>query len=161
LTIRRTHPDDLGPVTALLSTCALPTDDLAQTCAGNFLVAAAGNKIVGVCGIESFGTDGLLRSLAVAPDFRRQKLGERLVAACESSGREAGVEKLYLLTTTARDYLLRLGYQEVARASVPETIRAHPQFRGLCPASASCLVKNLPETPVSGAPRSRDLLRFQ
>jgi amino-acid N-acetyltransferase len=143
VTIRQANTSDVRAVKSLLSLCGLPTDDLAEANADNFLVFASGEEILGVCGTEAFREEGLLRSLAVVPGFRGQKIGERLVAASESKAIAAGVKRLYLLTTTARDYLLRLGYLDVARESVPEPIRAHPQFQELCPASASCLVKKL------------------
>ena len=142
-TLRPAVAEDLGAIKSLLSRCQLPTDDLTEATASNFLVAASDEQILGVCGIEVFGSDGLIRSLAVDPVLRGQKLGERLVAENEGRAMAAGVERLYLLTTTARDYMRRLGYDDIARESAPEAVRAHPQFRGLCPASAKCLVKIL------------------
>lgn len=142
-TLRPALAGDLCGIKSLLSRCQLPPDDLSEASAGNFTVAAAGSDILGVCGIEVFGSDALLRSLAVDPALRGQKLGERLVADNEASAMAAGVKRLFLLTTTASDYLRRLGYADIARESAPEAVRAHPQFRGLCPASARCLVKNL------------------
>lgn len=141
--IRPAVAKDLGAIKSLLSRCQLPTDDLTEASAGSFLVAASGDEILGVCGIEVFGRDGLIRSLAVDPELRGRKLGERLVAENESKALAASIERLYLLTTTARDYMQRLGYADIARESAPEPVRAHPQFRGLCPASAKCLAKNL------------------
>lgn len=141
--IRPAHADDLPAIAALLNACQLPTDDLKQETLSTFFVAGSGAQIVGVVGFEATDADGLLRSLAVAPDARSQNLGERLVARCENTARSAGVRKLYLLTTTAGAYLRHLGYADVLRASVPPAIAAHPQFRGLCPASAQCLEKPL------------------
>ncbi|MDK9724360.1 MAG: hypothetical protein OEL88_05680 [Sterolibacteriaceae bacterium MAG5] len=46
-------------------------------------------------------------------------------------------------TTTAADCFRRLGYTDAARESVPAASAAHPQFRGLCPANAQCLAKEL------------------
>lgn len=142
-TLRPACADDLSRIKSLLSSCQLPTDDLTPAGLSRFLVATAGDGIGGVCGIEAFGADGVIRSLAVDPALRGQGVGARLVAENERKAREAGVEKLYLLTTTARDYLLRQGYALIEREMAPEAVRSHPQFRGLCPASAQCLFKTL------------------
>ena len=141
--IRPAWPDDLPAVRALLGECLLSTDDLTRDILSSFFVAESGEQLIGVAGFEVSGTDGLLRSLAVAPDERGNRLGERLVARCEGAARSAGVKSLYLLTTTADAYLRRLSYEDVPREGVPLAIAAHPQFRGLCPASAKCLVKHL------------------
>jgi len=140
--IRPAWPDDLPAVRALLGECQLPTDDLTRDILSSFFVAESGEQLVGVAGFEVSGTDGLLRSLAVAPDERSKRLGERLVARCEAAARSAGVKSLYLLTT-ADAYLRRLSYEDVPRESVPPAIAAHPQFSGLCPACAKCLKKPL------------------
>lgn len=142
-TLRQASADDLDAIRSLLSRCQLPGEDLTKASLRHFSVLASGTRIVGVCGIERFGSDGLIRSLAVDPVLRGRKFGEQLVAACESAAQDIGIERLYLLTTTARDYLLRLGYADVARESAPDGVRTHPQFQGLCPASARCLVKRL------------------
>ena len=141
--IRLACPDDLVAVTMLLDSCHLPTEDLTAEILATFFVAESAGQRIGVAGFEGKGGDGLLRSLAVAPEARGHGVGERLVSSCENMARAAGVNALYLLTTTADAYLRRLSYADMPRESVPLAIAAHPQFRGLCPASAKCLGKCL------------------
>ena len=140
---RLARPDDFPAIISLLAACHLPTDDLKVAGINNFVVALSGNKLVGTCGLEVFGTAGFPRSLAVEPEWRGLGLGERMLAESERRARDAGVGELYLLTTTAQTYLQRLGYEDALRDSVPPAIAGHPQFRGLCPASAKCLRKAL------------------
>ena len=136
--------EDLSGVTALLKDCGLPTDDLSSVNLVNFEQAvAAQGRIVGLAGFDRAVGDALLRSLAVAPDWRGRGLGKALVAQRAAAAKRAGVSCLYLLTTSAADYFRRLGYVDVPRADVPATIGAHAQFRSLCPASAVCLEKRL------------------
>lgn len=54
-------------------------------------VLEAGGALVGVIALERFGTDGLLRSLAVAPEFRNRGLRRDLVTRLEKYAREDGV----------------------------------------------------------------------
>ena len=139
--MRSARAEDFPAIIALLKASRLPTDDLCEERVGHFVVATAEGSLVGVCGLEVFGDAGLPRSLAVEPAWRGSGLGERLLAANERRARDAGVSALYLLTTTAQPYLKRHGYVDVPRDTVPAAIAAHPQFRGLCPASAKCMRK--------------------
>jgi amino-acid N-acetyltransferase len=50
--------------------------------------------------------------------------------------RERGVEQVFLLTETAPVFFGRLGFSDVDRAAVPDTIRATVEFASACPASA-------------------------
>lgn len=142
--LRPAQPDDLPAVSALLKACGLPTDDLNSVSLSHFeLAVGAHGRIVGVAGFDRAASDALLRSLAVAPDWRGRGLGERLVARREAAARVAGGNRFILLTTSAADYFRRLGYRDLPRAQVPAAIAAHAQFRSLCPASAVCLEKRL------------------
>ena len=141
---RKCCTEDLPDVIALLGGCGLPVDDLSSVSLEYFELAVdAQGRIVGVAGFDRADRDALLRSLAVTADWRGRGLGEQLVARREAAARDAGVDRLFLLTTSAADYFRRLGYGEVSRADVPEAIAAHAQFRSLCPASAKCLSKRL------------------
>ena len=142
--IRPASVDDLTAIVELLTSCALPASDLSAAHLADFFVASVGDRLVGVAGLEPLGSFGLLRSLAVAPDYRNNGLAHRLVTACEERAKSVlEISNLFLLTTTAADYFLRRGYSEVLRESVPRSVATHPQFLGLCPASARCLGKNL------------------
>ena len=153
--LRLAGADDLAAIVEQLTDCGLPASDLSTAHLADFFVATANDRLVGVAGLETLGSVGLLRSLAVAPDCRRAGLAHRLVTACEARAKRLhGISELYLLTTTAADYFLRRAYRDVPRESVPGAVAAHPQFAGLCPASARCLAKNLisphTNTPTKG-----------
>lgn len=141
--IRRAQPADVPAVLALLGQSGLPVDDLREGLPALFFVGETAGKIVAVGGIEHLGESGLLRSLAVAGSVRGSGLGRHLVESCEGAARTAGLDTLYLLTTSADAFFTHLGYETVARERVPAAVAAHAQFRSLCPASAKCLRKNL------------------
>jgi len=122
----------------LLQAAALPDDDVA-TDRQSFTLAFDGERLVGSVALEIAGAHALVRSLAVAPSHRGQGLGAALDEQAIEAARRLGLDALYLLTTTARKYALRRGYQVVAREEVPPGVRALPQFTSLCPASATCL----------------------
>jgi amino-acid N-acetyltransferase len=144
LNIRPASPDDLATLLSLLDECQLPSADLTLSSVQNFHVAEAENgEVAGVAGLDKAGSKGVLRSVAVAQRYRGRGVAEQLVRQCETSALIAGVNEVYLLTLTAKNFFRRLGYQVLSREVVPREIAAHQEFQNLCPASAQCLGKRL------------------
>ena len=142
--IRAAIPADLPAVLNLLDACRLPSSDLTANSIANFHVAYTGNgALVGVAGLDEGGSQALLRSVAVDPNYRGRRIAAQLVEQCETSALIDGVNEVYLLTTTTPDFFRRMGYQALSRQVIPHEIAAHVQFRSLCPASAQCLGKRL------------------
>jgi len=135
--------DDLESIRALLAQCRLPGTDLTPAHLRHFLVLRDGDAIAGVAGLEIFGRDGLLRSVAVDPARQNRGLGEALTGAIEGLAVAAGLKSLYLLTTTAADYFARRGYRRIDRSAVPDAVQKSEEFSALCPASATCMVRQL------------------
>lgn len=134
---------DLDEIAKLLAACELPVADVAPGAHLAFFGIHQGASLVAVVGLETCPPAALLRSLAVATDARGQGLGKKLVAFAERQAREAGVKRLYLLTTTAADFFSKLGYAAADRADAPPAIRETAEFAGLCPATSAFMVKNL------------------
>lgn len=126
---------DHAEITALLDASQLPTSDLPQA-RPTFLGLRDERGLIGVVGVERLGRVGLLRSLAVREDQRGSGLGTRLADAAEHWAVAAGIEELYLLTTTAEQFFARRAYTIQARDQVHSEIRATTEFCGACPASA-------------------------
>ena len=89
--LRQAQPADWQTISALLSESGLPVEDLGPDKLDGFLVAMDGDEIVGLIGLEVFGTTGLLRSLVVASRARRAGLGGKLIGALESAAEAAGI----------------------------------------------------------------------
>jgi amino-acid N-acetyltransferase len=141
--LRAAVPGDLARIVALLEQARLPGADL--TCEGirDFIVAREAGEIIGVAGLERHGEHGLLRSLAVAPDWRGHGLGVALVEAVEARARRLGVRSLTLLTGTAAPFFAACGYEETARSDAPPTVQASTEFTELCPTSSTCMHKTI------------------
>ena len=69
---------DTSAVVTLLEQRHLPTCDLPTGLSG-FIIAKHENELIGVAGLECFGLVGLLRSVAVDPQYRGQQVADRLV----------------------------------------------------------------------------------
>lgn len=130
---------DIARLRAMLAAVGLPAADADAMLPDGLLIARREGRVAGAVGLQTVMPDGLLRSLVVEPGDRGRGLGAALVRALERLAAERGVVRLYLLTTTAADFFKRLGYETVARDSVPPGIAATAEFRTLCPASAVCL----------------------
>jgi len=141
--IRRARPADLPAVLALLEGSRLPTADIASIDQPQMWVLEAGHVIAGAIALERFGSEALVRSLVVAPEYRKRGFGRELVALVEESARQDRINQLVLLTETAEPFFRSLGYNTLDRRHVSERLRQSAEFRSLCPASATCLSKVL------------------
>lgn len=104
------------------------------------LVARSGRDVVGCAGLELYGTDGLLRSVAVAAELRGLGLGLRLTEAAIALARDRGLRAVYLLTETAEGFFPRFGFRTITRAEVPDAVKRSIEFTTMCPASAPVMV---------------------
>ena len=99
---------------------------------------------IGVAGPEVGCENALLRSVAVAPEWRSRALGRQFVTQVIANAERRGIRALYLLTTTAEHYFPSFGFAPISRDAVPEDIRATEEFQSACPASATVVAKPLP-----------------
>jgi amino-acid N-acetyltransferase len=133
---------DLPAIQSLLADCHLPTEGL-ERLTEHSIVAKSGSRLIGTVTLEPCGRSALLRSLAVAQDWRGRSLGRSLIAKMVSYARLLGVQQLYLLTTDAEPYFAALGFQSAERGEAPAQIQATSQFHSLCPKSAVCMVRDI------------------
>ena len=145
-TLRPAAPADLPAVERLLASSGLPLDGVREALPA-FVVAQAGDDIVGVAGLEVCSDNALLRSVAVAPEWRSHGLGRALVTRVLSDAEARGLRALYLLTTTAERYFPSFGFHPVARDEVPADVRETAEFRSACPASATVMCRECTPAP--------------
>jgi amino-acid N-acetyltransferase len=101
------------------------------------------NDLIGSIGLEKYGTEGLLRSLCVDAEKRKNGAGKELVNFIEKKSKEEGIKSLYLLTTTAEDFFYNRNYIKIQRREVPESIRNSEEFRSICPSTSAVMKKEL------------------
>lgn len=138
--VRAATRGDHAHVVALLQAAALPVAGLTPTLA-DFFVAENEGRIVGAIGLESYGSDALLRSAVVDPAARGAGVGVALVERLLGHAREHDIRAIYLLTTTAERYFPRFGFDRITRDDVPEAVKTSVEFRDACPASAAVMRK--------------------
>jgi amino-acid N-acetyltransferase len=142
--IRVATPDDLPRVERLLTESNLPLAGVSEALGqGTFVVAEADTALVGVAGLEICCDDALLRSVAVAPEWRSRGVGRALVTRVISDAEARGIRALYLLTTTAERYFPTFGFSRIDRKDVPEAVRATDEFAKACPDTATVMSREL------------------
>lgn len=144
VSINPAGPGDLGDVLALLAAVDLPHEGVAEHL-GGFLVARDGEgRLAGTIGLERHGGTGLLRSAAVAPGLQRTGLGSCLTSVLLRRAEAEGVEKVVLLTTTARDFFTRrFGFSEADRSEFDTQLSGSPEWRLPRCSTAVCMALNL------------------
>lgn len=140
--LRTARDSDLASVEALLTANDLPLDGVRESLS-TFVVAESDGAIVGVAGLEVCCDNALLRSVAVAGEWRSRGVGRALVTRVISDAEARGIHALYLLTTTAERYFPSFGFREIARDQVPDDVRATKEFQGACPASATVMCRSM------------------
>lgn len=140
--LRPAGPDDREYAERLLAGEGLPVAALSETLDFLYCWVAEG-ETVGVGGLEVHGDHAPLRSvveeLACGAGHGRA-LCERLLAEAG----DAGVDTVYLLTTTAPAFFASLGFAETDWKPVPAAIRDTGEFADLCPDAAVCMAREVP-----------------
>lgn len=126
---------------AALIEARLPIEDLGEAGRTFFRVERDG-ETVGFGGYEAYGTDALLRSVVVLPERRGKGEGRAVAEAVLDAARQAGVERAYLLTTSAEAFFMHLGFDRAERGEAPDAILQTKQATTIC-SSATLMRKAL------------------
>ena len=120
----------------------LPTPDIPSDLK-NFYVATDNGFVIGCIGLEIYDNYGLLRSMAVKPEYRRMKIASELIKRIESLARQSGLRSIYLLTETTSGYFEKKGFTGTKREEVPTPLQQSSEFSHTCPQSAIAMVKRI------------------
>ncbi len=140
-TLAPAQPADFPAILDLLAQAELPHDGLKDH-VETILVLRAQHQVIGCAGLEVYGQTALLRSVALDPAYQGRGLGRDLVAAAEQLAQDHGVTHLYLLTLTARDFFLHLGYTDFSRSDLPASVKQSAEF-GCCVCSGASAMRKI------------------
>lgn len=135
VTLRAGCPEDLPAIQALLKAAGLPLAGVPDGLS-RLLVAELSGDLVGVAGLERYGTSALLRSVAVDPRHQGKGIAGAMVRRLLEEARCDCIHDVYLRTTTAEGYFPKFGFAPVELARVPVEVQDSVEFQGACPASA-------------------------
>jgi amino-acid N-acetyltransferase len=138
--IVRATPADVPAIAELLRDAGLADDGVMQH-VDHFVVACDERGYVAAAGAEVHAPDALLRSVVVAEARRGAGIGDALVGEMETAAAGWGVERWWLLTSTAEKFFAARGFVRVPRADAPPSIQRSRQFSGGCCRSAVCMMR--------------------
>ena len=116
ITITDASSDDLRDVLDLLSLVQLPPDGVAENLDAFLVARDESSRLIATIGLERHGNTGLLRSAAVAPEYQGCGIGSQLTESLLEGATNKGVERVVLLTTTAKEFFgRRFGFCECSR----------------------------------------------
>lgn len=111
---------DFDDVIELIAAAGLPTAGVLDQYPAAYVVARQDGRVVGVAGRERHGDAGVLRSLAVAAEYRGTGLGIALTA----NRLIASADPIYVAPHAAAEFFTRFGFHRVESDSVPASITA-------------------------------------
>lgn len=115
--------EDAAALREFLAAQGLPTDDILAPGTIYWLAETDSNELVASAGLELGSETGLLRSVATADLHRGKGLGKRMVDNALAEARAQGLKHVFLFSTGAGSYFVRLGFVE---SSVEELVGALP-----------------------------------
>jgi len=133
--------DDRKLAIALLQAQGLPVSDINE----DTLLYLLWNeqRVVGTAGIDIFEDCALLRSVSVIKEEQGKGFGRVINEEMEKFAKESGINCLYLLTTTAKDFFDKQGYCTIRREEAPPAVKETAEFTSLCPSSAVVMKKRI------------------
>lgn len=140
--IREAERKDLNTIKSLLDSVSLPSIDI-DNHISNFLVLEAEGIMIGTIGLEIYDKTALLRSLVVRKEFQGRGYGQKLCRELLSRAGVFGIENIFLLTETAKDFFTREGFQVIEREAVHDEIKQTNEYSTLCPSDSTCMFKRL------------------
>ena len=126
---------------ALLQLQQLPVSDINEDKV--LYLFKDGNRTIGTVGLEIFEDCALLRSVSVIKTEQGKSYGKFINEEVEKYTQEAGINCLYLLTTTAKDFFDKQGYCAISREDAPLCVQQTAEFTALCPSSAVVMKKKI------------------
>jgi amino-acid N-acetyltransferase len=126
----------------LLTQNNLPTSDL-DADKKLYALLDEQQQLAGTGGLEFIGNTALLRSVSVKKELQGKGLGKKISNQLEKIVSSKGVNSIYLLTTTAKNFFERESYNIIDRDLVPQEIKNTSEFSSVCPSSAVVMKKTI------------------
>ena len=128
--------DTLDGALQLLKDSGLPTEGVADHFDDGYVVIQRDGRVVAMAGMEIYGPDALLRSVAVDAAHRNQGLGHAVVDERLAWATAKGLKDVYLLTNTAADFFEDYGFESIDRGDAPPELQQAPEFASICGSDA-------------------------
>jgi amino-acid N-acetyltransferase len=143
ISYRKSKASETSAIRSLLEESKLPTESVGKNTT-EFFVAESAGRIVGIAGFEFYGTDALLRSVAIPADLQNKGIGSEIVDWMLAQAKTRGTKRIFLLTDTAQKFFEHKGFKLTDRSSIRnEAMTSSSEFAHACPVSAVCMKLDL------------------
>ena len=143
ITYRKAQKADEATIRSLLERAGLHTESIGKDTT-EFFVAEEARAIIGVAGFEFYGSDALLRSVAISSNLQNKGIGSAFIDWMLSTAKARGTAKIVLLTRTAERFFGKKGFVTVDRSQIAnEAMMKCSEFAYLCPTSCATMILNL------------------
>ncbi|MDP2884781.1 MAG: arsenic resistance N-acetyltransferase ArsN2 [Ignavibacteria bacterium] len=143
ISYREAKPTETDAIRSLLEKSELPTESLGKNTTEFFIAESVGG-IVGIAGFEFYGSDALLRSVAIPADLQNKGIGSGMVDWMLAQAKTRGTRRIVLLTDTAQKFFERKGFEVTDRSAIRnEAMTSSSEFTDACPVSAVCMILHL------------------
>src|SRR5215207_7951074 len=140
ITISNASSDDLRDILDLLSQVQLPHDGVVDNVSAFLVARDESSRLIATIGLERHGNTALLRSAAVALEYQGCGIGSRLTEQLLARATIDGVERIVLLTSTAREFFeKRFGFCETSRAVFDKDLATSSEWNLPRCSSAVCM----------------------
>ena len=144
ITITGASSRDLSDILDLLSDVQLPGDGVAENIGGFLVARDKSSRLIAAIALERHGDSALLRSAAVGPEYQGCGIGTRLTEQLLEQATNDGVERVVLLTSTAREFFAqRFGFRETPRTNYDKELAESSEWKLPCCSSAVCMSLDL------------------
>jgi N-acetylglutamate synthase-like GNAT family acetyltransferase len=122
--------DDQPKIVALLKQYELDWHDVGKEDYRKFLCLINEHGVVGCVGLEVYGEEAVLRSLAVMEEHRGGGYGWMLADTVINMARRRGVRRIYLVTATASDFFAeKHGFRTVDPSTISSALTQSNTFK--------------------------------
>jgi|SRR6185503_14856377 len=136
--------NDLREILDLLSQVQLPHDGVAENLSTFLIARDESSQLIATIGLEHHGNTALLRSAAVTPQYQGCGIGSRLTEQLLQQAKNDGIERVVLLTTTAREFFeRRFGFCETPRVKYDKELSDSSEWNLPRCSSAVCMSLDL------------------
>ena len=144
ITITEASSDDLTEILDLLSQVQLPHDGVAENVRTFLIARDESARLIATIGLEQHRNTALLRSAAVAPQYQGCGIGSRLTEQLLQRATNDGLERVVLLTSTAREFFeRRFGFCETSRMKYDNDLSDSSEWNLPRCSSAVCMSLDL------------------
>ena len=144
ITVTEASLDDLSDILELLANVELPHNGVAEHITAFLVARDETSRPIATIGLERHGNTALLRSAAVAPEYQGCGVGSLLTERLLERATNDGVERVVLLTTTAREFFAkRFGFCETSRSEYEQELAESSEWNLPRCSSAVCMSLDL------------------